>query len=340
MNSRWAVAAIALVLALALTPALRALARRFGLIDRPNSRSSHAGPVPRAGGAAVAIAVVVALAIADVAAIAPAMASWGTGAAVVLAGALALGALGLADDRFSLPASVRIAGQLAVAAAIVGWLGGLPRLPLPPPFDVPLGALGAPLAALWIVAVVNFFNFLDGIDGLAALQAAVTAAGIAVASFEAGAALVAAALVGAALGFLPFNWSPASVFLGDVGSYFIGGALAALPLAAPEGARPGALLLVALSLSLFLADACLTLARRALRGERVWHAHREHLYQHLARRFGHAPVALAIGAASALVTTAALLAAADGRAAAAWAALALALLAFGGEWAAASRSAA
>jgi UDP-N-acetylmuramyl pentapeptide phosphotransferase/UDP-N-acetylglucosamine-1-phosphate transferase len=326
-SSPFVVAGVALALALALTPALRALARRFGLLDRPNPRSSHAGVVPRAGGAAIAVSVLAATALAP--------AAWRGPSAVVLAGALLLGAIGLVDDRFGLPATARIAAQLAVAALLVGALGGLERVPLPAPLDVALGPMGAPLAALWVVAVVNFFNFLDGIDGLAALQAAVTAAGVAIASFDAGAVLVAAALGGAALGFLPFNWSPASVFLGDVGSYFIGCALAALPLTAPHDARPGAVLLVALSLWLFLADASLTLGRRALRGERVWEAHREHLYQHLARRFGHARVTLALGAGSALVTATALLAAQGELAAGAWAVVALALLLFGSEWAAA-----
>jgi Fuc2NAc and GlcNAc transferase len=329
-SSPFAVAGVALALALSLTPALRALASRFGLLDRPNPRSSHTSVVPRAGGAAIAISVLAAVALAPIV--------WREPSVVVLLGALLLGAIGLADDRFGLSATARITAQLAVAALVVGALGGLERLPLPPPLDVALGRMGAPLAVLWIVAVVNFFNFLDGIDGLAALQAVVTALGVAIASFDAGAVLIAAALGGAALGFLPFNWSPASVFLGDVGSYFMGCALAALPLTAPHDARPGAVLLVTLSLWLFLADASLTLGRRALRGKRVWEAHREHLYQHLARRFGHARVALALGAGSALVTAAALAAAQDASAGGAWAVVALALLLFGSEWAATRRS--
>ncbi len=194
---------------------------------------------------------------------------WSSAAATVLLGAVALGALGLADDRFGLSAAVRIAAQLGIALVLVARVGPPERLPLPTPFDLALGSLGAPLAVAWIVTVVNFFNFLDGIDGLAALQATITAMGIALASWEAGAVLLAAAVAGAAAGFLPFNWSPASIFLGDVGSYFLGGVLAALPLTAAPEARSSAMLLVALSLWLFLADAGLTLARRAARGERV-----------------------------------------------------------------------
>ena len=317
------VAALACALTLALTPLLRAAARRLGLLDRPNPRSSHQTPVPRGGGVAIALAAPGALALLGT--------RLGSRAALVLLGALALAAVGLFDDRFTLSARVRVAAQLAVALVVVLALGGLERLPLPPPLDWPLGAFGTPLAALWIVAVVNFYNFLDGIDGLATLQAVVTGFGIAIAAWDASLALVAAALAGAALGFLPFNWERASVFLGDVGSYFFGFTLATLPLAALPEWRSGAVLFVALSLWLFLADATWTLARRGLRGARVHEAHREHLYQKLAQRFGHARVTLSIGAASAALTAAGLAALASGSAALAWAALGLAVLLFGAE---------
>ena len=163
------VAVIACALTLALTPALRAVARRFGLLDRPNPRSSHVTAVPRGGGVGIALAALGALGFAG--------SGLGGRATPVLVGAVALAVVGLCDDRFSLPAGVRVAAQLVVALAVVLSLGGLERVPLPPPLDWPLGALGTPLAALWVVAVVNFFNFLDGIDGLATLQAVVTGLG-------------------------------------------------------------------------------------------------------------------------------------------------------------------
>jgi Fuc2NAc and GlcNAc transferase len=322
------VAPVACILALALTPALRALARRLGLLDRPNPRSSHQAVVPRGGGLAIALGALGALAVAGAGLEGP--------ATPVLLGALALALVGLYDDRFSLPAGVRIAAQLVVAVAVVVALGGLERLPLPRPLDWRLGALGLPLAALWIVAVVNFFNFLDGIDGLATLQAVVTGTGIAIAAWDASLALLAGALAGAAAGFLPFNWERASVFLGDVGSYFLGFTLAALPLGAVPEWRPGAVLFVAVSLWLFLADATWTLARRGLRGERIHVAHREHIYQQLAARFGHARVTLSIGLASAALTAVALLALATGSAAWGWTALGLATAFFAAEAAAAT----
>jgi UDP-N-acetylmuramyl pentapeptide phosphotransferase/UDP-N-acetylglucosamine-1-phosphate transferase len=255
---------------------------------------------------------------------------WQVSGVSVLLGSIALGAVGLADDRVGLSPALRMTAQLAVALFIVARVGAPERLPFPPPFDPPLGPLGAPVAMLWIVAVVNFFNFLDGIDGLATLQAVITAVGVALASWEAGAALLAVAVAGAALGFLPFNWAPASIFLGDVGSYFLGGVLATLPLTAAPEARSSAILLVALSLWLFLADASFTLARRAGRGARVWEAHREHAYQGC-RHVWHSWVTLPCAASILLDRGRRDLAhRADGRRL-----TALALVLFAGEWLAA-----
>jgi Fuc2NAc and GlcNAc transferase len=320
----------ALLLSAALTPLFRAAAARWGLLDRPNARSSHQRVVPRGGGAAIVVAVLVALRLAGL----------GTGEAQhgalpLVLGAVALAVVGLWDDRHGLPALARLAAQLVVAGAVVASLGGLERLPLPAPLDAPLGPVaGDALAVLWIVGVVNFFNFLDGIDGLATAQAVVTAAGVALAAWDPVALLLAAAVAGGAAGFLPYNWSRASVFLGDVGSYFLGYTLATLPLAAAPASRSRAVLFVALSLWLFLADAAWTLVQRARRGARWYEAHREHLYQQLALRWGHARVAAAIGLGSAALTGAALWAWGRADAGPAWAVLALAVLAFAAEWAA------
>ena len=318
------VTVVACVLTLALTPALRAAARRLGLLDRPNPRSSHQTVVPRGGGVAIALGSLGALALAGT--------GLGGRATPVLLGAVALAAVGLCDDRFSLPAGVRVAAQLLVAFAVVFALGGLDRAPLPSPLDVPLGAAGAAVAVVWIVAVVNFYNFLDGIDGLAALQGLLTGLGVALAGWDPFASLVGAALAGGCAAFLLFNWSPARIFLGDVGSLLLGFAFAALPLLAAPADRPRALFFVALSLWLFLADAAFTLVRRFARGARWHEAHREHLYQRLvASGSSHRAVALALGGGALLLTAAALLGWRGGNTfefAAALAALAL----FAAEW--------
>lgn len=320
-------AAIAFALSLALTPLFRAAARRWGLLDRPNARSSHQRVVPRGGGAAIVLAVFFTLGFAR--------GSWagGSGSSGLLFGGAMLAAIGLWDDRHGLSPFVRLAAQLAVAIGVVWLVGGVERLPLPHPLDFPLGPAGSAAAVLWLVGVVNFFNFLDGIDGIAAVQAVVTAAGIVAAGWDPFAAVVAAALAGAAGGFLLFNWSPASVFLGDVGSYFLGYTLAALPLAAPPSSRSRAVLFVALSLWLFLADAAWTLLRRAGRGVRWYEAHREHLYQQLALRQGHPRVAVTIGTGSLVLTAGALVAYRRQDPAWDWAMLASAVTLFAAEWA-------
>jgi glycosyltransferase WbpL len=321
-------ALVAFAVVLVATPAVRFAAARSGLLDVPGPRSSHARVTPRGGGL-----VLVAALAAAVAFLAPAPWWRRPDVAALLLGAGALAGLGLADDRFSLPATWRLAFQAGAAAAVVAVTGGFARVPLPPPLDVPLGPLADALAVVWIVAVVNFYNFLDGIDGLAALQGAVTGLGIALAGWDPFAASFGAALAGGCAAFLCFNWSPARIFLGDTGSLFLGFGFAALPLLAPAPQRPRAVFFVVLSLWLFLADATVTLGRRLARGARWDEAHREHLYQRLVKAgSSHRAVALAIGAGSAVLTFAAL---AGWRAGAAFeAAAALAALAFfAAEWA-------
>jgi Fuc2NAc and GlcNAc transferase len=323
------VAAVAAVVTALVTPPVRRLALRRGLIDQPNERSSHLAPVPRGGGVAILAGATAGILVAA-----------GLLGAGVLGGrpglALGLGALlvagaGLVDDARGLSPVVRLGVHVVAATLLWTAAGGLGRLPLPPPLDLALAPLpGGVLAVLWIVATINFFNFLDGIDGLASLQGVVTGAGIAVAGLSPATTVLGLALAGASLGFLPQNWSPARLFLGDVGSGLLGFCFAAVPFLLPEPQRSRALMLVGLSLFLFLADASLTLLRRALRGARLFEPHREHAYQRLViGGMSHARVAGLVGAGSALATAAALLTV--GRGEAAWLAMAVALLLFAGE---------
>lgn len=317
---------VAFLAAVLVTPLVRSAARRWGVLDRPNERSSHTGVVPRAGGVAILVAVGLALAVAR----GP---WWPRPAAVaLLAGALVLAAVGLADDRFGLPPAVRLAAHIAVAIGFVSVAGALDRVPLPAPLDMELHALGPALSVLWIVAVVNFYNFMDGIDGLASLQAAVTGVGIAIAAPDPFASFLGAALAGAAAGFLFFNWSPASIFLGDVGSGAMGFTLAALPFLATPDARPPMVLFVAVSLWFFLADATFTLLRRMARGARLHQAHREHLYQRLVSTgWSHARVAGGMGVAAAALTAAGVVALRSSHPAAPWVPVLLAAALFAAE---------
>jgi Fuc2NAc and GlcNAc transferase len=289
---------VAFATAVVATPICRAAALRWNWLDLPNARSSHSRAVPRGGGLAIIAAVAVVMV-------------WRTSTWIdaatdraLLGGGIVLAGIGLADDRRGLSPFTRLAGQIVVAAVLASIAGGLDRLPLPSPLDLPLArSAGIIVAVVWILAVVNFYNFMDGIDGLAALQAVVTGTGIALAAWDPFASLLALALAGACAGFLVFNWAPARIFLGDVGSGAIGFCFAALPLLAPPHNRSQALFLVAVSLWLFLADPSLTLAMRVLRGARWYEAHREHLYQRLViSGLTHRQVTLAVGSGAALLT--------------------------------------
>ncbi|WP_315859617.1 glycosyl transferase [Cyanobium sp. ATX 6F1] len=201
------------------------------------------------------------------------LAPWFGAAAWLPAVALPLAALGLGDDRFNLPARLRYLVQVLTAVALV--------VLSPLPFG--LAWLEVPLLLIAITAVINFTNFMDGLDGLVAGCMAVL---FTTALFSSpgltgpipSALLPLAALVGALLGFLLWNWSPAKVFMGDVGSTFLGAVFAGVVLQAPSWPLALGLLLVATPL---LGDACLCVPRRLLAGQRVFQAHRLHLFQRL-----------------------------------------------------------
>ncbi len=222
----------------------------------------------------------------------------------------------------------RLLGQLGAALLVVIFSGRLGRVPLPAPLNVSLGAFGWALSVLWIVAFINFFNFMDGIDGLAGLQALVAGA-VMLFTPNGTMAWVGAAIVGASSAFLLFNWHPAKIFLGDIGSYSLGYLIAIAPfLQDGRGVETG-FLLVALAVSLFLADASFTLIRRLGSRERVWQAHRSHLYQRLVQSgFAHAQVTGLLGIGALLISTVALVAYAERSNLLWYAAIAAAMLCF------------
>lgn len=263
----------------------RSYARRCALLDHPGERRSHTVPTPRGGGAAIAVALLLAtgwLAWRMPGQL-PMLAGFGVGLAMV-------SLVGWLDDHRPLSPWTRLAVHVAAAAAFAlgAWLQA---------GDLRVAAL----AFVATVALVNVWNFMDGIDGLAASQAVLVAFVPAMLAGGAGLAL-GLALAASTLGFLPWNFPRARLFLGDSGSGAIGFAIGALVAiaASADGAR--ALLLCLLPLSAFLLDAGLTLGRRMLRRERWWQPHVTHAFQHAARRHGHARVTLAFGAWTLLAT--------------------------------------
>ncbi|MGN0852789.1 MAG: hypothetical protein ACI4Q3_05380 [Kiritimatiellia bacterium] len=230
----WGMFLAALLASLALTPLCREAARRLGMVDRPSARRINKTPIPRAGGLAVFLALGVSLLVgewlfADCLRESAVLAPRNAFRMFVLGGLLCL--LGLLDDRFSLPPLVKLLGQIAVALGAVFWCGVgfhtvIPGLP---------AAVDCALTLFWIVGAVNAFNLIDGLDGLATGLACIASIGMVGALCFVGHpenALVLFAFVGACLGFLHYNFHPASVFLGDTGSMFIGFTLATLPLLA------------------------------------------------------------------------------------------------------------
>ena len=269
--------ALSLAASLALTGLLRLWLQRREILDQPNERSAHTTPVPRGGGIAVLLVLLPGWALIE-----PRL--W----PVLLAGAF-LGLAGWWDDVKGLGPWPKLAAQAIAVAAGLAFLGPITGGLLPVPLDLLLAAV------LWL-GFVNAYNFMDGIDGIAGVEAISIALGLAVlglwlADFGDLAAL-ACVLAGAALGFLFWNWHPAKLFLGDVGSQSLGYLIGFLVLrSAGEGAWAAALILPLY----FLADAGWTLLKRLKAGKNIMAAHAEHIYQQAVRRGrNHAQVAIAV----------------------------------------------
>jgi UDP-GlcNAc:undecaprenyl-phosphate/decaprenyl-phosphate GlcNAc-1-phosphate transferase len=242
------------------------LLRRLAAIDVPGARSSHTVPTPRGGGAPIALGLVIAALLIR----SPGMLVFG---AVV--GVFAV--IGMADDLGSLPASTRLIMQAGTGLA-AGWIeareiAGLPQI---------VAAAAAVLLSLWLTGYVNAFNFMDGVNGISGAHALVGGLAFACIGFwrpEPVLAAGGAAVAAGALAFLPWNAVRARVFLGDVGSYALGAALALLAAGAVLRGIPVEAALG--PLALYLADTAWTIQRRMRAGERLMEAHRTHAYQRL-----------------------------------------------------------
>jgi Fuc2NAc and GlcNAc transferase len=296
-----------------LTGVVRRYAVARAVLDHPNERSSHAVPTPRGGGVAIAVSCLGGIAAAAAAGIVP------VNAAVALVGGGALISLvGWVDDHQHVNAAIRAAVHFAAAAWALWWLDGLPALRIGEG-TVPLGWMGAVLAAVAIVWCVNLFNFMDGIDGIAggeALSVGLAGGAFLIWAGHPGMAVAAWLVAAAGAGFLAWNWAPARIFMGDVGSGLLGYLFAVLALASERVAGVPLLLWVLLG-GVFIFDATATLLRRAARGERWHQAHRSHAYQRMVQSgWSHARTSagvlvlnaiLALLAAAALVRPALLL---------------------------------
>ena len=284
----------------ALTPVCRELARKCGMVDKPSARRINKVPTPRAGGLAVFLSVTTALAVymsitgAQLSPLFPNEVIWrvmGLSAALVV--------VGLADDKFGLPPFVKLLGQVAVALGAFFWCGaGFHTVPFFANMPVWLDCI---LTTFWIVGAVNAFNLIDGMDGLATGLALIAAIGMGGALAFIGyplATLVYLAFAGACLAFLRYNFHPASVFLGDTGSMYIGFLLSVLPLVMKSGDSFFVSIgvpLLAMGVPIF--DTALAILRRSIRAvlsrennrdegnTHVMQADTDHLHHRILRKF-------------------------------------------------------
>lgn len=285
--------ALVFLLSAALTFQIRRSALHKQLLDIPNDRSLHTVPTPRGGGSAIVLVFFAAVAALT------ATNSVETKNSIILIGCGALVALtGFLDDRQLLShARSRLALHFVAAVIAVSVLGGLPTLPV---FgtDVRLGVFGGILATTYLVWLLNLFNFMDGIDGISGAEV-VSVCGAAAflihrTTHDYNIASLPLALAAATLGFLVFNWPPAKIFMGDVGSGFVGFIIGIFSLIAADSAGLLGWVWVIL-LGVFIVDATVTLIGRLFRKQKPHVAHRSHAFQHLALRFGsHKPVTIGV----------------------------------------------
>ncbi len=286
----WGIALIAFTASYLLVPGIRRWALRSNLLDIPNPRSSHTRPVPRGGG--LAIVVISLIGLITIWILRPAW-PWST-LFVYVSGAALIAVVSLLDDLGSLPNWVRFAVHGLSAALVILGIGYWSRVDLPLLGTLNLGWLGLAITFLWIIGLTNAYNFMDGIDGIAGGQAVVAGLGWIVLGWLGNQHLVAALgllLAASSLGFLGHNWSPARIFMGDVGSAFLGYTFAVLPVVMaqydPRFALAGVLLVWP-----FVFDTVFTFLHRLYNRENVFTAHRSHLYQRLvATGFSHKIVA-------------------------------------------------
>jgi Fuc2NAc and GlcNAc transferase len=280
---------VAFALTAALTGLTRRFARRLGLMDVPDARSAHLRPTPRGGGLAIVVCftiLLIFLSIQDK--VAPSL------SVALLGGGILVAGVGLLDDLREVAIVWRLAVHFAAVAWLLTWLDGFPgvqigSLLVQTPWMVNL------CGAVFLVWLLNLYNFMDGIDGLAAIETLTVLLGAAFLYWQRDlqaplSILLVCASVG---GFLLWNWPPASIFLGDVGSGFLGFLMGGFLVATATelGFWPWLILL-----GVFFVDATWTLFRRMAKRERWYRPHNTHVYQRAARRLGsHKSVTALVG---------------------------------------------
>ncbi|MDR2132189.1 MAG: undecaprenyl/decaprenyl-phosphate alpha-N-acetylglucosaminyl 1-phosphate transferase [Clostridiales Family XIII bacterium] len=282
----------ALALALALTPAAIRIAPKIGAMDTPkDERRMHAKPMPRFGGMGIFIGVMAALAVSAFFLLPALPEQFRDGGAPKLTGLIIGGALiyavGVADDLWGLPAKVKFLLQIVCACVVcffdvritffTNWTGG-------PTYVGHI--LSFLITVVWIVGITNTINLIDGLDGLAAGVAAIASLSIAYTAFISEsmytATVIMIAVAGSAMGFLPFNFHPARIFMGDGGALFLGFMLASISIIGPvKRATVIAIVIPVLVLGLPIFDTAFAILRRLVGGRPIMEADKGHLHHRL-----------------------------------------------------------
>ncbi len=279
----------ALVLSLVLTPLVTKFSLRYDIVHVPNERCTHTTPMPRIGGVAIYLAFVFSLLLCvlfrtDVSDL---LLHENRMITILVAGTLVF-SVGLWDDLRSLPASVKLLCQMA--AGLITWLGGIQInvLSISLTSGLQLDWLSLPITLFWIVLVVNAINLIDGLDGLAAGVVVFTSLImllLCVVSQKYLISLGFAAIAGATLGFLRYNFNPASIFMGDSGSYFLGYTVATFSiLGSLKGQTTLAMLIPFIALGVPLFDALLAPVRRFFRGQKLFSPDQRHMHHRLIKK--------------------------------------------------------
>lgn len=277
MNKAWIAFFLAFLLTCWLTPQVKSMAIRLGAVDRPDSRRVHKGVIPRLGGLAIFGAFILAVLVTNT--------QWSIEYIGFILGAVCIVALGIADDFWQISAKKKLLGQI-LAAAILAFSGSQVQW-ITNPFGgyFYLEWFSIPFTILWVVSMINVVNLLDGLDGLAAGIVAIAALTVMIVSILQQfwpIALLMAALAGACLGFLMYNFSPAQIFMGDTGSMFLGYVMGAVSvMGAVKSATTLALVVPCIALGLPILDTAFAIFRRKLAGKPVFKPDRGHLHHRL-----------------------------------------------------------
>ena len=270
---------IALLASWVLTPYVKKLAFRIGALDKPDGRKVHHGIMPRLGGLAIYLAFVIAVL---------ATMHMTRDIFALLLGGTVIVIIGILDDKYQLPAKVKLLGQIAAAFVLVLFDIKIEWLNNPWGGYFYLEYFSVPLTVFWIVSFTNVVNLMDGLDGLAAGVSGIASVTVILVALQQGfypVAVITAALAGGIIGFIRYNFynfNPASIFMGDTGSMFIGYMLAAISIfGAVKSAATIALLVPAVALGLPIMDTAFAIVRRYTNGRPIFQPDKGHLHHRL-----------------------------------------------------------